>query len=143
MARAALFEFSTSSAAEIVSAIDAKITTIQNLHAFRTRMGGAKKADRLYPHTREALNIIKTLRQQSKDAKAINDILRPYSAELAKGRDVLEIIQPVLTAYRLYYASHGIGAMNDQVLLLKMLEAGGELEAITGRAIPDLTTSAV
>lgn len=143
MARAALFEFSISSAAEIVSAIiDEKITTIQNLHAFRTRMGGAKKADRLYPATREALNIIKTLRQQAKDAKTIRNILSPYSNELAKGRDVLEIVQPVLTAYRLYYASHGIGLMNDQVLLLKMLEAGGELEAITGKAIPDLTTSA-
>lgn len=143
MARAALFEFSISSAAEIVSAIiDEKITTIQNLHAFRTRMGGAKKADRLYPATREALNIIKRLRQQAKDARIIRDILKPYSAELAKGRDVMEIIEPVLSAWRVYYASHGIGLVTDQILLLKMLEAGGELEAITGKAIPDLTTSA-
>jgi len=46
----------------------------------------------------------------------------------------------VLTAYRLYYASHGIGLMNDQVLLLKMLEAGGELEEITGQTILEMTT---
>jgi len=140
MARAALFEFSTSSAAEIVSAIDAKITTIQNLHAFRTRMGGAKKSDKTYPATREALNILSRMRQQAKDAKTIRNILSPYSAELAKGREVLDIIQPVLTAYRLYYASHGIGLMNDQVLLLKMLEAGGELEEITGQTILEMTT---
>ena len=48
-------------------------------------MGGAKKADKLYPATREALNIIKRLRQQAKDAKIIRDILKPYSHELAKG----------------------------------------------------------
>ena len=104
-------------------------------------MGGAKKADKLYPATREALNIIKRLRQQAKDAKIIRDILKPYSAELAKGRDVMEIIEPVLSAWRVYYASHGIGLMNEQILLLKMIESGGELEGIIGKAIPELTTT--
>ena len=104
-------------------------------------MGGAKKADKLYPATREALNIIKRLRQQAKDAKIIRDILKPYSAELAKGRDVMEIIEPVLSAWRVYYASHGIGMTSEQILLLKMIESGGELEGITGKAIPELTTT--
>ena len=31
--------------------------------------------------------------------------------------------------------------MNEQILLLKMIEAGGELESITGKAIPELTTT--
>lgn len=141
MGKPVLFDFSNATASEIVAAIDAKITTAQNLHAFRTRMGGANKADKLYPATREALNIIKRLRQQAKDAKIIRDILQPYSAELAKGRDVMEIIEPVLSAWRVYYASHGIGLMNEQILLLKMIEAGGELESITGKAIPELTTT--
>ena len=53
----------------------------------------------------------------------------------------MEIIEPVLSAWRVYYASHGIGLMNEQILLLKMIESGGELEGITGKPIPELTTT--
>ncbi|WP_371338729.1 hypothetical protein [Klebsiella variicola] len=141
MTKPVLFDFSNASASEIVSAIDNKITSLVNLRSFRTRVGGSKKADKLYPATREAMNIIKGLRQQAKNAKIIRDILKPYSHELAKGRDVMEIIEPVLSAWRVYYASHGIGLMNEQILLLKMIESGGELEGITGKAIPELTTT--
>lgn len=140
MAKPVLFDFSNATASEIVSAIDNKITSLVNLRSFRTRVGGSRVADRRYPATREAMNIIKRLRQQAKDAKIIRDILQPYSAELAKGRDVLETIEPVLSAWRVYYASHGIGLMDQQILLLKMIKSGGELEAITGKPIPDLTT---
>ncbi|HHA2285998.1 hypothetical protein QVH37_18880 [Enterobacter pseudoroggenkampii] len=142
MTKPVLFDFSNASASEIVSAIDNKITSLVNLRSFRTRVGGSKKADKLYPATREAMNIIKGLRQQAKNAKIIRDILKPYSHELAKGRDVMEIIEPVLSAWRVYYASHGIGLMNEQILLLKMIESGGELEGIIGKTIPDLTTPA-
>ncbi|HHD2903452.1 TPA: hypothetical protein ACNZ7M_003750 [Enterobacter kobei] len=141
MTKPVLFDFSNATASEIVSAIDNKITSLVNLRSFRTRVGGSKKADKLYPATREAMNIIKGLRQQAKNAKIIREILKPYSAELAKGRDVMEIIEPVLSAWRVYYASHGIGLMNEQILLLKMIESGGELEGITGKAIPELTTT--
>ncbi|EFN5884199.1 TPA: hypothetical protein QHY55_004532 [Klebsiella pneumoniae subsp. pneumoniae] len=141
MTKPVLFDFSNATASEIVSAIDNKITSLVNLRSFRTRVGGSRKADKLYPATREAMNIIKGLRQQAKNAKIIRDILKPYSAELAKGRDVMEIIKPVLSAWRVYYASHGIGLMNEQILLLKMIESGGELEGITGKAIPELTTT--
>ncbi|MGU3489022.1 hypothetical protein [Enterobacter bugandensis] len=140
MTKPVLFDFSNATASEIVSAIDNKITSLVNLRSFRTRVGGSKKADKLYPATREAMNIIKGLRQQAKNAKIIREILKPYSAELAKGRDVMEIIEPVLSAWRVYYASHGIGLMNEQILLLKMIESGGELEGITGKPVPDLTT---
>ncbi|MCV8422551.1 hypothetical protein ACCX57_21490 [Enterobacter kobei] len=140
MTKPVLFDFSNATASEIVSAIDNKITSLVNLRSFRTRVGGSKKADKLYPATREAMNIIKGLRQQAKNAKIIRDILKPYSHELAKGRDVMEIIEPVLSAWRVYYASHGIGLMNEQILLLKMIESGGELEGITGKPVPDLTT---
>lgn len=141
MTKPVLFDFSNATASEIVSAIDNKITSLVNLRSFRTRVGGSKKADKLYPATREAMNIIKGLRQQAKNAKIIRDILKPYSHELAKGRDVMEIIEPVLSAWRVYYASHGIGLMDQQILLLKMIESGGELEGITGKAIPELTTT--
>ncbi|ELQ6126364.1 MULTISPECIES: hypothetical protein [Enterobacteriaceae] len=142
MTKPVLFDFSNATASEIVSAIDNKITSLVNLRSFRTRVGGSKKADKLYPATREAMNIIKGLRQQAKNAKIIRDILKPYSHELAKGRDVMEIIEPVLSGWRVYYASHGIGLMNEQILLLKMIESGGELEGIIGKTIPDLTTPA-
>ncbi|HBW1968996.1 MULTISPECIES: hypothetical protein [Enterobacteriaceae] len=141
MTKPVLFDFSNATASEIVSAIDNKITSLVNLRSFRTRVGGSRKADKLYPATREAMNIIKGLRQQAKNAKIIRDILKPYSHELAKGRDVMEIIEPVLSAWRVYYASHGIGLMNEQILLLKMIESGGELEGIIGKAIPELTTT--
>lgn len=141
MTKPVLFDFSNATASEIVSAIDNKITSLVNLRSFRTRVGGSRKADKLYPATREAMNIIKGLRQQAKNAKIIRDILKPYSAELAKCRDVMEIIKPVLSAWRVYYASHGIGLMNEQILLLKMIESGGELEGITGKSIPELTTT--
>lgn len=141
MTKPVLFDFSNATASEIVSAIDNKITSLVNLRSFRTRVGGSRKADKLYPATREAMNIIKGLRQQAKNAKIIRDILKPYSAELAKGRDLMEIIEPVLSAWRVYYASHGIGLMNEQILLLKMIESGGELEGFTGKAIPELTTT--
>jgi len=140
MSKPVLFGFSNATASEIVSAIDNKITSLVNLRSFRTRVGGSKKADKLYPATREAMNIIKGLRQQAKNAKIIRDILKPYSQELAKGRHVMDIIEPVLSAWRVYYASHGSGLMNDQVLLLKIIESGVELESITAKAIPDLTT---
>lgn len=59
MTKPVLFDFSNATASEIVSAIDNKITSLVNLRSFRTRVGGSKKADKLYPATREAMNIIK------------------------------------------------------------------------------------
>ena len=141
MAKPAHLDFTSATANEIVEAIDAGITTAQNLHAFRSRMGGAAKADKHYPETRQALNILKRLKSQNRGAKNIKKILSPYNAELAKQRDVLDIIQPVLTAWRLFYAKQGIGLRNDQVLLLKMVEAAGELEKLTGEPVPDMATT--
>ncbi|EKQ6536110.1 TPA: hypothetical protein RQP16_002332 [Klebsiella michiganensis] len=141
MGKPALLDFASATANEIVEAIDAGITTAQNLHAFRSRMGGATKSDKLYPETRKALNILKRLKSQNRGAKNIKKILSPYNAELAKGRDVLDIIQPVLTAWRLFYAKQGIGLMNDQVLLLKMVEAADALEKLTGESVPDMVAT--
>ncbi|HBW2288814.1 TPA: hypothetical protein MIH14_20560 [Klebsiella pneumoniae] len=142
MTKPVLFDFSNATASEIVSAIDNKITSLVNLRSFRTRVGGSRKADKLYPATREAMNIIKGLRQQAKNAKIIRDILKPYSAELAKGRDVMEIIKPVISAWKAFYFSKGSGLSDEQVLILKMIECGGELESMTGRTTPDMTTPA-
>lgn len=141
MGKPALLDFASATANEIVEAIDAGITTAQNLHAFRSRMGGATKSDKLYPETRKALNILKRLKSQNRGAKNIKKILSPYNAELAKGRDVLDIIQPVLTAWRLFYARQGVGLLNDQVLLLKMVEAAVELEKQTGSPAPDMVAT--
>lgn len=142
MAKPVLFDFANATASEIVSAIDNKTTSLVNLRSFRTRVGGSRVADRRYPATREAMNIIKHLRHQAKGAKIIRDILKPYSAELAKGRDVMEIIKPVISAWKAFYFSKGIGLTDEQVLILKMIECGGELESMTGRTTPDMTTPA-
>ncbi|MBS3685384.1 hypothetical protein VXS26_18775 [Klebsiella pneumoniae] len=142
MAKPVLFDFSNATASEIVSAIDNKITSLVNLRSFRTRVGGSRVADRRYPATREAMNIIKRLRQQARDAKIIRDILQPYSAELAKGRDVMEIIKPVISAWKEFYFSKGFGLADEQVLILRMIECGSELESLTGRTTPDMTTPA-
>lgn len=141
LGKPALLDFTSATANEIVEAIDAGITTAQNLHAFRTRMGGAAKADKNYPETRKALNILKRLKSQNRGAKNIKKILAPYNAELAKERDVLDIIQPVLTAWRLFYAKQGCGLLNDQILILKMVESASELEKLTGEPVPDMVSA--
>lgn len=133
------FSFATATAAEIVSAIDSKITTTTNLHTFRTRAGGAAKADKLHPQTREALNIIKRLKQQARAARTIREVLSPYNGELAKGRQVLDLIKPIIGAWKEFYFSKGIGLTDDQVLLLIAIQSAGELEELTGQVIPGMT----
>lgn len=141
MAKKQILDFTSVDATTIADCIMNKVITVQALHSFRNRCpGGAREADRLYPQTREALLILKDLKQQNRDAKTIREILSPYSAELAKGRDVLSIIQPVLTAWRLFYARKGCGLMNDQVLLWIALQSAGELQKLTGQTVPSMTT---
>lgn len=138
MAKPVKFDFSTASANDIVSAIHHKITSLNNLYSFRHRTG--PNADKLYPQTLKALDIIRLQRKNARNIKKVQKLLKPYSHELANGRDVMEVIEPVLTAYRQYYASNGFGLMNDQVLLMLILEAGGRLEELTGQRLPDLIT---
>lgn len=128
MTKPALFPFEKAHTAdEIVAAIDAKITTTQNLHAFRTRVGGAKKADRLYPATREALNIIKKLRQESRDRKAFKDLLRPFSQKFAEGATLTQILSPVLEGYRqMFLDKLGLDLRPEQIIMMIVATDGVE-----------------
>ncbi|HFK7363685.1 TPA: hypothetical protein ACG0BQ_001053 [Klebsiella pneumoniae] len=135
----AKIDFGVETAETIFNAIIHGETTQTALYGFMNRVGTNKR------NTTKALEMLREhklrLKRNARAARTIRSTLKPYSAELAKGRDVIEIIQPVLTAWRLFYAKQGIGLMNDQVLLLKMVEAAGELEKLTGEPVPDMATT--
>jgi hypothetical protein len=141
MAKKQILDFTSVDASTIADCIMNKVISVQALHSFRNRCpGGARTADRLYPQTREALLILKNLKQQARGAKTIREILSPYSAELAKGRDVLDIIKPVITAWKNFYFSKGTGLTDEQVLLLIAVQSAGEFQELTGEAVPSMTT---
>ncbi len=135
----AKIDFGVETAETIFNAIIYGETTQTALYGFMNRVGTNKR------NTTKALEMLREhklrLKRNARAARTIRSTLKAYSAELAKGRDVIEIIQPVLTAWRLFYAKQGIGLMNDQVLLLKMVEAAGELEKLTGELVPDMATT--
>ncbi len=135
----AKINFGVENAEKIFNAIIHGETTQTALYGFINRVGTNKR------NTSKALELLKEhklrLKRNARASRTVRTTLKPYSAELAKGRDVIEIIQPVLTAWRLFYAKQGIGLMNDQVLLLKMVEAAGELEKLTGEPVPDMATT--
>jgi hypothetical protein len=62
MAKPAKIDFATENAQTIADAILNGVTNIQNLKAFRYRVG-TDKADKLYPQTREAMNLINAERK--------------------------------------------------------------------------------
>ncbi|MCE9801727.1 hypothetical protein [Raoultella ornithinolytica] len=136
--KTAKIDFGVESAETIFKAIIDGVTTQTALYGFMNRVGTNKRS------TKKALEMLREhklrLKRNACAARTIRTILKPYSAELAKERDVLDIIQPVLTAWRLFYAKQGIGLMNDQVLILKMVEAASELEKLTGQPVPDMVT---
>lgn len=142
MAKKQVLDFTSVDASTIVDCIMNNVITVQALHSFRNRCpGGAAGADKLYPHTKEAIRLLKQRKKMAKDFQILKDLLKPYNAELAKGRNVLDIIQPIITAWRLYYADKGLGLMDSQILLLLAIQSGDEYEELTGKAIPDLTTA--
>ena len=137
--KTAKIDFGVESAETIFNAIIDGVTTQTALYGFMNRVGTNKR------NTTKALEMLREhklrLKRNARAARTIRTVLKPYSAELAKGRDVMDIIAPVLTAWRLFYARQGIGLMNEQVLLLKMVEAADELEKLTGQAVPDMVTA--
>ena len=127
MTKPANFNFATATASEIVSAIDSKKTTTINLHTFRTRAGGAAKADIIYPQTRDALNILKRLRQQARDREPFKTILRPLSNQYAAGSSLVEILRPVLEGYRqMYLDKLGLALTHEQIIMLLVATDGVE-----------------
>ncbi len=127
MTKSAHFNFATATASEIVSAIDSKKTTTINLHTFRTRAGGAAKADKIYPHTRDALNILKRLRQQARNSRPFKTILKPLSNQFAAGATLVECLKPVLEGYRqMYLDKLGLALTHEQIIMLLVATDGVE-----------------
>lgn len=137
--KTAKINFGVESAETIFNAIIHGETTQTALYGFMNRVGTNKR------NTTKALEMLREhklqLKRNARASRTIRTVLKPYSAELAKGRDVLDIIQPVLTAWRLYYARQGVGLMDHQVLILKMVESASELEKLTGEKVPDMVTA--
>jgi len=135
----AKIDFGVENAEKIFNAIIHGETTQTALYGFINRVGTNKR------NTRKALELLKEhklrLKRNASASRTVRTTLKPYSAELAKGRDVIDIIQPVLTAWRLHYTKQGIGLVNDQVLILKMVEAAAELKKLTGEKVPDMATA--
>lgn len=137
--KTAKINFGVESAEKIFNAIIHGETTQTALYGFINRVGTNKR------NTSKALELLKEhklrLKRNARASRTVRTTLKPYSAELAKGRDVIDIIQPVLSAWRLHYADQGIGLLNDQVLILKMVEAAAELKKLTGEKVPDMATA--
>ncbi|MBK0091991.1 hypothetical protein [Erwinia sp. S59] len=137
--KTAKINFGVENAEEIFNAIIHGKTTQTALYGFINRVGTNKR------NTSKALELLKEhklrLKRNARASRTVRTTLKPYSAELAKGRDVIDIIQPVLTAWRLHYTEQGIGLVNDQVLILKMVEAATELKKLTGNKVPDMATA--
>ncbi|MFE8153868.1 hypothetical protein RBA63_18605 [Brenneria goodwinii] len=125
----AAHDFNTSTAEEIFQAIINKVTTQTALYGFMNRIGTNKRA------TKKALEMLRLhkldQKRNARFARKTRNVLKSYSTEQSKER-----IEQILTAWRLYYAKqHGTGLMNEQILLLKIFEAGRELEKLTGTSI--------
>lgn len=137
--KTAKIDFGVENAEKIFNAIIHGETTQTALYGFINRVGTNKR------NTSKALELLKDhklrLKRNARASRTVRTTLKPYSAELAKGRDVIDIIEPVLSAWRLHYADQGIGLLNDQVLILKMVEAAAELKKLTGEKVPDMTTA--
>ena len=142
MTKTAKIDFATTDAATIVDAIMNRITTMKSLNGFRSRIGGAAKADKLYPNTREALNLLKDMKQQKRKADAIRATLAPYNARLAAGETVEDILAPILSAWREYHVKNSsLLLMPSQILMLNVIESATQLEELTGKPVPGLLTN--
>ncbi len=125
MAKPALLDFSSATATEIAWAVLNGVTSYQNLRAFRSRAGGTAKADKLYPQTREAMQIITAEKNKARDRRAIKDLLRPFSQSSANGATLTEILAPVLKGYRqMYLEKLGLDLTHEQIIMLVVATDG-------------------
>lgn len=132
MSRQSAFEFRTATAEQIVEAVLTRQTTYDALIAFRQRIG-TRKADKVYPQTRDALNLMREHRAQIKRKRLITDTLAPFNERLADGADVLDIIQPMVDDWKeFFFNREGVGLMDDQALIMAMLLSADYLNQLKG-----------
>ncbi|ENZ8055574.1 TPA: hypothetical protein ACWSQU_002150 [Klebsiella pneumoniae] len=142
MAKPAKIDFATENAQTIADAILNGVTNIQNLKAFRYRVG-TDKADKLYPQTREAMNLVNAERKKARDRQVFKDLLRPFSQKYAAGATIPEILAPVLKGYRqMYLEKLGLDLTHEQIIMLLVATTGVEqLEKYGYSVIGDFPTA--
>lgn len=119
MAKPALLDFSSATATEIAWAVLNGVTSYQNLKMFRSRAGGTAAADKLYPQTRAAMQIITAEKKKARDRRAIKDLIRPFSQSYANGATLTEILAPVLKGYRqMYLDKLGLDLTHEQIIMM-------------------------
>ncbi|WMY75826.1 hypothetical protein RHD99_07765 [Buttiauxella selenatireducens] len=127
MAKPAKFNFELHDAQTIADAILNGVTSLQNLRAFRYRVGTPKQADARYPETRAAMQIISAERKKTRDRKAFKTILKPLSNQYAAGSTLVEILKPVLEGYRqMYMEKLGLALTHEQIIMLLIATDGVE-----------------
>ncbi|MET5961288.1 hypothetical protein WIA93_10375 [Citrobacter amalonaticus] len=133
--RKAAIDFATSSAEEIAEAILTGRTSAQNLRSWRQRTAGsAKKADRIFPHTRKAMQLVAEHREKVRQAAVLKEILKPFNGPLSEGASILDLMKPTLDQWRLFLVDkHGVGLMPEQVAVIAILNSGAYLEQIKNR----------
>ena len=135
MSRIAKLDFRTATAEQIVDAIRNKVTTYNALIGFRQRIG-ARKADRQYPQTRDALFILRSDKARAKRTKLIRETLKPFNAKLADGAEVLDLMQPVINDWKEYFFNHeDIGLMDNQVAVMALLLSADYLQQLKTQAV--------
>ncbi|HEE1616992.1 TPA: hypothetical protein R6805_004502 [Klebsiella pneumoniae] len=126
MAKPAKIDFATENAQTIADAILNGVTNIQNLKAFRYRVG-TDKADKLYPQTREAMNLVNAERKKARDRQVFKDLLRPFSQKYAAGATLTQILSPVLEGYRqMFLDKFGLDLRPEQIIMMIVATDGVE-----------------
>ena len=138
-----LLDFTTANATEIAWAVLNGVTSYQNLKQFRSRAGGTAAADKRYPQTREAMQIITAEKKKARDRRAVKDLIRPFSQSYANGATLTEILAPVLKGYRqMYLDKLGLDLTFEQIIVMIVaLDGVDHLEKCGYRVIGDFPTA--
>ncbi|HCC5834891.1 hypothetical protein [Citrobacter farmeri] len=133
--RKAAIDFATASAEEIAEAILTGVTNGNNLRSWRQRTAGtSKKADKMFPHTRRAMQIVNEYRESIRQANQVKEILKPFNEQLATGANLLDIMKPILDDWRLFLVEkHGVGLMPEQCAIMALLQSADYLRQVRNK----------
>ncbi|MCS3430580.1 hypothetical protein [Klebsiella sp. BIGb0407] len=118
---------STMTGEQIADSIMYEMYTKAALWSFISRNGGADVAHAKYPQLAVALHILKREKKKAKSASTVKMILNPLSRQFANGQSLIEILNPVLQAYRsLYRERFNLDVTPEQVIMFLVATHGVE-----------------
>ena len=129
--RKAVINFRTATAEQIVDAILMGASSKTALYQFRYHEG-IQKANRQYPETLRAMQLLKEVKYKLETAQMIKNLVQPYNEQLANGEPVLDIIQPMVNEWKKFFFDLGVGLMDEQVLIAVNLLAYDKLKEMRG-----------